>query len=209
MYFMSTTPFDFRTGFCAFHERVGAGCRFSTSYAEDFCRFVKQWYTCHAVHHQRLLILGALLCETLRAQAPPARKWVKFQVPFEKAFTIDVPQGWAAKGGMFRLGYSDIRPMLDLRSPDGKVEIRSGDVAVPTYAMPTPSHREGEIGDLGAQAVTVFANYRPGKEYARLYALAHFRTECRSLTPQDADQAAPVKEQTAGANSLGGAVAYR
>ena len=43
----------------------------------------------------------------------------------EKAFVVDVPQGWTVKGGLFRLGYSDQRPMVDLVSPDGSVKYGS------------------------------------------------------------------------------------
>jgi SAM-dependent methyltransferase len=43
----------------------------------------------------------------LAASAWPATdtvQWVQFQDPFEHAFTVDVPKGWTAKGGLFRLG---------------------------------------------------------------------------------------------------------
>jgi hypothetical protein len=140
-------------------------------------------------------------------------KWVKYQDPFEQAFTIDVPQGWTAKGGLFRLGYSDYRPMLDLQSPDGNINIRSGDVAIPSYALPAAGHlREGEIDDLGAQAQMVFANYRTGKEFAGLYALTRLKTLCQALTPQETDQTSPVKDPEPAdsrAKTSVGAIAYR
>lgn len=141
-------------------------------------------------------------------------KWQKFQDPLESAFTIEVPQGWTVKGGMFRVGYSDYRPMLDLRSPDGKIQIRSGDVAIPSYTSLNQYHRrDGEINDLGAQAQSVYARYRSGKEFAGLYALTHFRTLCQSLTPQEIDQTPPVQEDSgqngATAKTSAGAIAYR
>jgi hypothetical protein len=126
-------------------------------------------------------------------------KWVKFQDPFEKAFTIDVPQGWIAKGGLFRLGYSDFRPMLDLQSPDGKINIRSGDVAIPSYTFPDHLHpTEGQIYDLGAQAQMVLARYRTGKEFAWMYLLTRFKPLCQTLTPKEVSQASPVKEEDPG-----------
>lgn len=51
-----------------------------------------------------MLVASAAL---LGRDSSPA--WVKFQDPFEHAFTVDVPKGWTAKGGLFRLGYSDAR----------------------------------------------------------------------------------------------------
>src|SRR5580704_8341671 len=77
--------------------------------------------------------------------------WVKFTDPLEQAFTLEVPQGWTVKGGMFRLGYSDHREMVDMTSPDGKINIRIGDLSIPVYFLPNQSHREGEVYDMGAQ----------------------------------------------------------
>lgn len=142
-------------------------------------------------------------------------RWEKFQDPFEHAFTIEVPQGWTVKGGLFRVGYSDYRPMLDLRSPDGKTQIRSGDVAIPSYTSLNQYHtREGEINDLGAQGQSVYARYRTGKEFAGLYALTHFKTLCQTLTPQETDQTSPVKEANSGKDGANiktsaGAITYR
>jgi len=61
----------------------------------------------------------------MNAALPPAVDIirVKFEDPFEQAFTVEVPQGWTVRGGLFRLGYSDYRPMIDLVSPDGSINI--------------------------------------------------------------------------------------
>jgi len=97
--------------------------------------------------------------------------WVSFQDPVESAFTLDVPQGWTAKGGLFRMGYSDARPMVDIQSPDGRIDVRLRDVAIPSYFVPNQLHpREGEIYDLGAQAQLTVARYRSAQEYVGLYA---------------------------------------
>ena len=148
------------------------------------------------------------------APSPADITWVKFEDPFEQAFTVDVPQGWTIRGGLFRLGYSDYRPMIDLVSPDGSINIRSGDVAVPTYFLLTPTHpRDGEAADLGAQAQGIYAKYRTGKDYAGLYALAHFKTVCKTLTPEQVDQAAPGKKDPNAApespQNSRGAIGYR
>ncbi len=70
-------------------------------------------------------------------------KWEKFQDPFEHAFTIEVPQGWTVKGGLFRVGYSDYRPMLDLQSPDGKAPDPVGRCGHPVVhtSEPVPHER--------------------------------------------------------------------
>jgi hypothetical protein len=111
--------------------------------------------------------------------ATPAVTWTQFQDPFESAFTVKVPQGWSVHGGLFRMGFSDERPMLDLTSPDGAVNVRLGDVAIPNYTLPNPNHiREGEIYDLGAQAQLVVARFRSGPEFAVSYAHVRFYEAC-------------------------------
>jgi hypothetical protein len=66
--------------------------------------------------------------------------WTRFQDPFEKAFTVEVPQGWTVRGGLFRMGFSDERPMVDLTSPDGQINVRLGDISIPVYTAPNQSH---------------------------------------------------------------------
>lgn len=121
--------------------------------------------------------------------------WVSFQDPIEQAFSIDVPNGWTAKGGLFRIGYSDARPMVDLQSPDSRTNVRLRDLAIPSYFVPNQFHpREGEIYDLGAQAQLTVARYRSGEEYAALYARSRFKPFCDTLAPQTSEGMAPVKD---------------
>ncbi|HTV08400.1 MAG TPA: hypothetical protein VMD97_05085 [Candidatus Aquilonibacter sp.] len=145
----------------------------------------------------------------------PAPQWTQFADPNEHAFTVDVPRGWTVKGGLFRFGYSDERVMVDMRSPDGKINIRLGDVSIPIYVLPTPPYhtREGEVYDLGAQAHMVVARYRTGPEYAVLYAPSRFSEVChdpRSDTSFPAisiPDAVPVPANASQSSS--GQIAYR
>ncbi len=90
---------------------------------------------------------------------------------------------------MFRMGYSDARPEIDMRSPDGKVEIQLGHERVPVYMVPVRLHnREGGPYDLGAQGQTVITRYRTGPEFVALYAQTRFHGECRNPHP---DASAP------------------
>ena len=156
------------------------------------------------------LLTGALAAE---AQSPATVSWSQFQDPMEKAFSLDVPQGWVVRGGLFRLGYSDERPMVDVRSPDGTIEIRLGDVAIPSYAVPNQLHsREGEVYDLGAQAQMIVARYRTGPQFAVLYSHARFGAACRNpqADSQDAGFTVPDYLPLQGAvQSSGGQIAYR
>ena len=139
---------------------------------------------------------------------------VSFHDPIEHAFSLDVPKGWTVKGGLFRMGYSDARPMVDIQSPDGRIDVRLRDVSIPSYFVPNQLHpREGEIYDLGAQAQLTVARYRSGQDYAALYAKSRFKSACQSLTAQPSDAPAPLKdflpEDVSPAQSSVGQATYR
>ena len=145
---------------------------------------------------------------------PPAQAWTQFTDPNEHAFSVDVPSGWTVRGGLFRFGYSDERVMVDMRSPDGQINLRLGDVSLPSYAVPTPPYhtREGEVYDLGAQAHLVVAHYRTGPEFAALYAPSRFGEVCHnpqsdtSFPEISIPDAVPVP---ANAQASAGQIAYR
>ncbi len=159
-----------------------------------------------------LFATSCFLCVPLGAQV---KSWVQLQDPSpEHGFVLDVPKDWAVKAGMLRLGYSDVRLMVDVKSPDGKVNVRLGEVSIPAYALPTPSHpREGDFVDLGAQAQLTVASYRTGQQYAEKYAQSRFKELCKSLTP---DAHAPsisipdnLPPDPAAKSSTSGEVTYR
>jgi hypothetical protein len=140
--------------------------------------------------------------------------WVSFQDPFEQAFVVEVPQGWTARGGLFRMGYSDERPMVDITSPDGRMNVRLGDVAIPAYAVPTLNHtQEGSIDDLGLQAQLVVARYRTGPEFAVSYSHVRFYEKCRDASGDESNVHFSVPDYIPSdqpvANPSTGAIAYR
>jgi hypothetical protein len=141
----------------------------------------------------------------------PNVNWTQYTDPFEQAFSLQVPQGWTVQGGLFRMGYSDERPMVNLKSPDGQVEIRFGDVSVPSYTPPNPYHtREGEIYDLGAQAQMVVEHYRTGPEYAVMYAHSRFAHQCRNpqAPPSVTEFSVPDVIPVSGDQVSAGQIAY-
>jgi hypothetical protein len=157
---------------------------------------------------------GSAISSEKYAAPLPKVTYVKFEDPVEHAFKAEVPEGWEAKGGVYRLGFSDARAMLDLKSPDGKINVRLGDVAIPPYSLPTQYHpREGETVDLGAQAQLTVARYHSGQDFARLYAIARFRELCQKLEPQLSDSAPPVKnyipQDTSAKQTSSGQITYR
>jgi hypothetical protein len=62
-----------------------------------------------------LFTLGAKTSATASQKAATANgnaaaqtvTWTKFEDPFERSFSLEVPAGWTVRGGLFRLGYSD------------------------------------------------------------------------------------------------------
>jgi hypothetical protein len=111
--------------------------------------------------------------------------WARMDDSLEHAFTLEVPRGWSRSGGAYRLGYGDVRVMVDVWSPDGKTNLRYGDLWFSqAYALPNEYHREGETQDLGALGQGIYAAYRTGQQFAELYARETFRGACKSLTPQ-------------------------
>jgi hypothetical protein len=101
---------------------------------------------------------------------------------------MDVPVGWQVLGGMYRMGFLDVRWMMDVRSLDGKVILRINDVNVPPYVLPGP-----HSGTAGHAAVRpglyqmVVDNYREAQPYAADYAKSRFAKVCTSMTPRPSD----------------------
>jgi hypothetical protein len=122
--------------------------------------------------------------------------WATMEDPVEHAFTLDVPKNWKWSGGAYRLGYGDIRVMVDVWSPDGKTNLRFGDLwLTQQYALPNQYHREGEAQDLGALGQGTYAAYQTGQQMAELYAGQTFREACKSLTAQKTES--PLVKDTA------------
>lgn len=112
------------------------------------------------------------------------------------------------------MGYSDERPMVDLTSPDGRMNVRLGDLSIPTYAIPSAYHpREGEVVDLGAQAQLVVAPYRTGPVFAVLYSHVRFYRDCHDAKgdAEAANFAVPdyLPEPGSPQKTTNGAIAYR
>jgi hypothetical protein len=128
----------------------------------------------------------------------PQIEWASFEDPNEHAFRAEVPRGWSARGGLFRMGGSDLRYLLDLVSPDGRINIRLGDLAVPLY---------------GERAPMVVARYRSGPEFAVLYAHARFFQSCSNPTADaaDVDFVMPdyLPDDPAAGQTSTGQIAYR
>jgi hypothetical protein len=133
-----------------------------------------------------ILLTGALFAGT--STTSPKLTWIRFDDPAEHAFSLEVPQGWEVKGGLYRFGYFDVRWMVDVRSPDGKVILRVDDASIPPYLPPGPNTpRAGQPYNKPQQFQMMVENYQTGQAFAEKYAQARFNSACPKLVTQSWD----------------------
>ena len=70
--------------------------------------------------------------------SPEQVHWAPYAEPTEHAFTVELPVGWPAQGGLKRLSSGEVRPWLRASAPDGSAEIFIGDPELPDFTPPTP-----------------------------------------------------------------------
>jgi len=135
------------------------------------------------------LLLASLATIAGSAIAGSNSGWVTMVDPREQAFSIDVPQGWKAYGGMFRSNAVDARPFIDMTSPDGKMNIRVGDASIPAYEMPNPRLARFRTRATSSQFV---APYASGDEFATKYGRRRFESMCRNVQVTRTGQSEPT-----------------
>ena len=155
-----------------------------------------------------LVVLFLVAIPACSFSETPSISWTPFEDRGEGAFTIDVPQGWAAEGGTYRFGYFDVRWMMDVHSPDGKILVRLNDANVPPYELPAPSlPPEGQPYSKPQQFQMVVSRYRDGSAFAQTYGKERFKSVCRNVTvkdiswkpkPQDIPAGATVTQKSEG-----------
>ena len=124
-------------------------------------------------HHSASISVGAA--------GATGMSWVTMRDTREKAFSIQVPQGWKTYGGLFRFSAIDARMIVDMTSPDGLTNLRVGDSTVPPYRVPGPflPPRPG------------VAAYAAGNVFATKYGQARFAPMCQELQLTKSDALAP------------------
>lgn len=119
------------------------------------------------------------------AQAPLAM--VEWRDPNEGAFTVSVPRGWQVAGGMIRPNPFFYKPEVVVASPDGSVQVRLGDAAIPNYTEPIIVPGVGQMPE-GGRGISqlVEMHYRPGHQFlTQLYLPYRFGAAVSSLQVQD------------------------
>lgn len=105
--------------------------------------------------------------------------FVRFTDPTQRAFTVDVPQGWTNQGGT-----AGIKHEVSSLSPDGMILVQNGDVSLPTYMEPSawqPATAPGQCRDVYGFCMEVrpFVN---GIQFAADYVGQKFSQVCQNLT---------------------------
>ena len=126
--------------------------------------------------------------------------WVTVRDTREKAFSIQVPQGWKTYGGLYRFSAIDARMLVDATSPDGLINLRIGDSTVPQYKVPGPFLPPGPG----------IAQYASGNVFATKYGQARFASLCQGLQLTNTNALAPKYHPAGGgmARTTGGDVSF-
>ncbi len=118
---------------------------------------------------------------------PPALQFVRWQDPNERAFTVQVPEGWHVRGGLERYSPTDCRRGVNIVSPDREIDVFLMDPRIPLFALPTQT--------LAMAGITVGSYYRlqdgtqafvrryvPGANFAYEYAKKRFSNELANFS---------------------------
>jgi hypothetical protein len=122
-------------------------------------------------------------------QNPPADlprlSYLQWREPQEGAFTVDVPGGWHAEGGVtWNTIYSN-RPWIRVRNPENTALVFIGDPHLLPRIVPNALYarykgwQQGMVVKTDAQTSTLMDSYRTGEEFAWL--------EARTVCPQPQD----------------------
>ena len=110
--------------------------------------------------------------------------FVRWTDPQEAAYSLDVPRGWSVQGGTTRpyAGSGALSQTL-LRSPDGRITIRIGDVNLPTtFVVPNATlaslgYGEGSRPSSSSQVL----HYLSGLDFAAYYVAQTLGGQCAEI----------------------------
>ena len=108
------------------------------------------------------------------APAPAAVQYTRWTDPRESAFSLEVPAGWTATGGLFRFAPVDTRGAWQAASPDGRIRITGGDADLPTFTEPNQmlamtGFREGAWYSPGYGVRMLVRRFTPAAAFVQEY----------------------------------------
>lgn len=127
--------------------------------------------------------------------APATLAYQRWTDPREGAFSLEVPQGWSVSGGSFRFAAVDVRPMIEVRSPDGAVAVRIGDSQLPTFTEPMPFFPEGSTYSPGYGVSMRVRRVAGGRSFAADYVRDTIAQSCSGVDIVDAQNRADAVQQ--------------
>lgn len=123
---------------------------------------------------------------TAKSASPQTYSFVRWTDPRENAFSINVPQGWNTVGGLYRLSATDVRPSLQLLSPDHQIWVFVNDASIGIFMQPSQmlmrsGFREGSMYPLPDGSKIAVRRYLPGQQFAQEYVESVMRRRCGDL----------------------------
>lgn len=161
---------------CFFYEVESEPARFEAD-ASTFTRILQSFRVTPAAEG-RENVRGSASDQTARVQF---QRWTD---PTEGAFSLEAPAGWQVSGGIKRDGATSRTSEWTIQSPDGEVNIRSGDASLPpAYVEPVasqfgPQYTEGQKYSTTNWVVMRFV---PAAEFASGYAQREAADFCNNL----------------------------
>lgn len=133
-------------------------------------------------------VLGSLAFSgpSSEARAAPRLRYVRWHDPHENAFSLEAPEGWQIRGGLFRMASVDVRGAWQVVSPEGDIVITGGDAELPPFTEPTPmlamtGFPEGSWYSPGYGVRMMVRRYMPGAAFAREYVVARAAPYCTDV----------------------------
>ena len=119
---------------------------------------------------------------------PEQVHWAPYAEPTEHAFTVELPVGWPAQGGLKRLSTGEVRPWLRASAPDGSAEIFIGDPELPDFTPPTPALAaagltEGKTYMPGEGRALTLSPYHDGQTFSAEWGRGKIGAHCDDVTP--------------------------
>jgi hypothetical protein len=109
------------------------------------------------------------------------QRWVD---PTESAFSVEVPAGWRVWGGIKRTGTTSRQDEVVAQSPDGQINVRSGDVRLPPQFI-EPNQTLDSLGTHEGQlypgTTSLVLRFRPAAYFAAEYVQRNMAQTCGNL----------------------------
>jgi len=131
--------------------------------------------------------------------------WAPYAEPTEHAFTVELPEGWPAQGGLRRLTTGEVRPWLRASAPDGSAEIFIGDPDIPDFTPPTTALAdagltEGRVYMPGEGRALTVSPYHEGQAFAAEWGRGKLGGHCDQVTPTGGQSLPDASAALAGAD---------